>query len=161
TTPIAMDDLDDVRAWLGYDQVDLLGGSYGTRAAQVYMKRHGEHVRSAVLVGVAPIDEALPTHPAYAGQRALDLLFAQRAPARACNAAYPRIGEELQAVMARVDRGEKVLVADLDHPKSGKRIEVQPSRGVVAEGLRFVLYEAGGGELPREIDRAFHGDLSA
>src|SRR5947209_3456358 len=45
TTPVAMDDLDDVRAWLGYDRIDLVGGSYGTRAAQVYVKRHGEHVR--------------------------------------------------------------------------------------------------------------------
>ena len=26
TTSIAMDDLDDVRAWLGYDQINLLGG---------------------------------------------------------------------------------------------------------------------------------------
>ena len=31
TTSIAMDDLDDVRAWLGYDRINLLGGSYGTR----------------------------------------------------------------------------------------------------------------------------------
>src|SRR6266702_8386064 len=31
TTSIAMDDLDDVRAWLGYVRINLLGGSYGTR----------------------------------------------------------------------------------------------------------------------------------
>jgi pimeloyl-ACP methyl ester carboxylesterase len=157
TTPIAMDDLDDVRAWLGYDKVDLFGGSYGTRAAQVYMKRHGERVRSAVLVGVAPLDEALPTHHAYAGQRAVDLLFAECAADAACHAAYPRIGEELREVMARVDRGVKVAVAD---PETHRRLEVQPSRGLVAEGIRYVLYEAGGGKLPGTIDRAYHGDLA-
>jgi pimeloyl-ACP methyl ester carboxylesterase len=36
TTPIAMDDLDDVRAWLRYERINLVGLSYGTRAALVY-----------------------------------------------------------------------------------------------------------------------------
>ena len=48
TTSIAMDDLDDVRAWLGYDKINLFGTSYGTRAALVYMRQHPEHVRSAI-----------------------------------------------------------------------------------------------------------------
>ena len=43
TTPLAMDDLDDVRAALGYEKLNLFGGSYGTRAVQVYLRRHGEH----------------------------------------------------------------------------------------------------------------------
>src|SRR5262245_50526743 len=30
TTNIAMDDLDDVRAYLGYDRINVYGGSYGT-----------------------------------------------------------------------------------------------------------------------------------
>jgi len=157
TTPIAMDDLDDVRAWLGYDKIDLLGGSYGTRAAQVYVRRHGERVRSAVLIGVTPLDEALPSHHAYAGQRAVDLLFAECAKDPACRAAYPEIARELREVMARVDRGAKVA---LDDPAIHQKVEVEPSRGLVAEGIRYVLYEAGGGELPRKIDRAYRGDLA-
>src|SRR6202035_3710502 len=40
TTPIAMDDLDDVRAALGYGRINLYGLSYGSRAALVYMRRH-------------------------------------------------------------------------------------------------------------------------
>ena len=55
TTAIGMDDVDEVRAALGFDKIDLLGGSYGTRAAQVYLRRHGEHVRSVVLDGVVPV----------------------------------------------------------------------------------------------------------
>jgi hypothetical protein len=48
TTPIAMDDFDDVRAALGMDQINLIGGSYGTRAVQVYLRAHGKHVRTVV-----------------------------------------------------------------------------------------------------------------
>ena len=40
TTPVAMDDLDDVRTALGYETVNLYGGSYGTRAGLIYMRRH-------------------------------------------------------------------------------------------------------------------------
>ena len=45
TTSIAMDDLDDVRAWLGYDRINLFGLSYGTRAALVYLRQHPGHGR--------------------------------------------------------------------------------------------------------------------
>jgi pimeloyl-ACP methyl ester carboxylesterase len=75
TTPIAMDDLDDVREFLGYDRINLYGGSYGTRAALVYMRRHGAHVRAAVLDSVAPTDMRLPLYTARDAQRALDKLL--------------------------------------------------------------------------------------
>jgi pimeloyl-ACP methyl ester carboxylesterase len=35
-----MDDLDAVRAALGYRQLDVIGSSYGATAAQVYLKLH-------------------------------------------------------------------------------------------------------------------------
>src|SRR5207253_6654586 len=77
TTSIAMDDLDDVRAWLGYDRISLFGTSYGTRAALVYMRQHLEHVRSAILLGVAPTDLKMPLHHAEAAARAMDLLLGE------------------------------------------------------------------------------------
>src|SRR5207253_8926037 len=61
TTSIAMDDLDDVRTWLGYDRINLFGGSYGTQAALVYMRRHPDHVRSASLLAVAHV-VGMPPH---------------------------------------------------------------------------------------------------
>ena len=69
-----MDDLDDVRAFLGYDKVNLYGGSYGTRAALVYLRQHPEHVRTVVLDGVAPTDMSLPLFAARDAQRSLDKL---------------------------------------------------------------------------------------
>src|SRR5262249_13059575 len=53
TTPIAMDDLDEVRAALGYERINLVAASYGTIAAQVYLRQHPDHVRSVFLLGVA------------------------------------------------------------------------------------------------------------
>lgn len=69
TTSVAADDLDEVRAWLGYDKINLQGGSYGTRAAQVYLRRHGDHVRTATLIGVAGMEQYLPLFHARDGKR--------------------------------------------------------------------------------------------
>ena len=55
--------------------INLWGGSYGTRAALVYLKRHEAAVRSVVLDGVAPTDMRLPLFMARDGQRALDRLL--------------------------------------------------------------------------------------
>src|SRR5699024_8656498 len=52
TTDIAMQDLDRVRAALGYETVNLYGVSYGTRAALVYLKLFPARVRSMVLDAV-------------------------------------------------------------------------------------------------------------
>jgi pimeloyl-ACP methyl ester carboxylesterase len=81
TTSIAMDDLDDVRAYLSYDKINLYGGSYGTRAGLVYLRQHGDHVRAAVLDSVAPTNMRLPLFFARDAQRALDRLIADCAAA--------------------------------------------------------------------------------
>jgi pimeloyl-ACP methyl ester carboxylesterase len=54
TTPIAMDDLDEIREALGYDKINIGGLSYGSLASQIYLRMHGDHVRAVFLGGVAP-----------------------------------------------------------------------------------------------------------
>ena len=75
TTPVAMDDLDEVRARLGYERINIWGASYGTRAALVYLRRHGERVRSIVFDGAVPMTMTLPEGFPQDSQRALDLLL--------------------------------------------------------------------------------------
>jgi pimeloyl-ACP methyl ester carboxylesterase len=157
TTALGMDDVDEVRAWLGYPQVNLVGISYGTQAAQVYLRRHSGVVRSVMLEGVAPVDELIPLHHAYAGKRAIDLLFAECAADAACHAAFPRLAQELQAVMERIDRGVKVRLPDA---RTGGTVEVVPSRGLIAEGLRFLGYGNGARKLPLVVHQAFAGDMA-
>lgn len=45
------DDIDAVRAALGYTTIDLYGVSYGTVHAQAYLLRHRQHVRELILNG--------------------------------------------------------------------------------------------------------------
>ncbi|HEX7184159.1 MAG TPA: alpha/beta hydrolase [Thermoanaerobaculia bacterium] len=157
TTALAADDFDEVRAWLGYDKINLWGGSYGTRMAQVYLRRHPETVRSVVLVAVAPVSMPIPLRHAYAGMRAIEALLSECRADAACNAAFPDVRREIDAVLARVEKGETVMVTDT---RTGERVQVRPSRGLLAEGVRYLMYGRGGGSLPLQIHRAYQGDLT-
>ena len=47
-------DTDAIREQLGYEQLNLWGGSYGTKSVSLYLKRYPERVRSIIVDGVLP-----------------------------------------------------------------------------------------------------------
>ena len=114
TNEPAVDDLDDVRAALGYERINLWGGSYGTRAALVYARRHPDRVRSVILDGAAPFEIKLPLYNAWGAQRALDRLTGRLPGGPECRAAFPRFREEL----ARCSRGSSRSGAGLAPPSA-------------------------------------------
>lgn len=137
-TPIAMDDLDDVRAFLGYDKINVYGGSYGTRAALVYMRQHGDHVRTAILDGVAPPDMRLPLYFPRDSQRALDLLVKDCASDEGCNKAYPDLGTRIKALMARLETSPPTV--KITHPRTGEVGDVKIDGRILAGVIVGTLY---------------------
>jgi pimeloyl-ACP methyl ester carboxylesterase len=159
TTPIAMDDLDDVRAWLGYDRINLIGLSYGTRAALVYLRQHPEHVRAAVLMGVAPTDAKLPMYHAPTAQRAMLLLLDECAADTACHKAYPRAHQELREVLESLGRHPARVRYTL--PATKHEMELIIRRDEFAEKLRSQMYTPPGARrLPCVIHAAAQGDFT-
>lgn len=157
TTPIAMDDLDDVRRFLGYDAINLWGGSYGTRAALVYLRQHEARVRAVVLDGVAPQDMRLPLHTARDAQRALDRLFADCAADASCAAAFPALAADTAALFARLER-ERPTVRGV-HPRTGRAIALPLSRRDAALVVFRALYVPEVASLlPRVLTDAAAGD---
>ena len=158
TTPIAMDDLDDVRAYLGFDRINLYGGSYGTRAALVYVRQHGEHVRSMVLDGVAPTDMRIPLFSARDAQRALDKLLADCEADAACRSAQSGLATRVRALLQRLtDHPARVEVM---HPRTGIRETVTIEARVVAGVLFGALYSPLTASLvPALIARAEQNDF--
>jgi pimeloyl-ACP methyl ester carboxylesterase len=155
TTAIGMDDVDEVRQWLGYNKINIWGGSYGTVAAQVYLRRHPATVRAIVLLAVAPVDELIPLHHAWAGQRAVDIILNKCVADTDCAAAFPRVRGEFLAILARVRRGVNVTVRD-----ASATDVVRPSISGFAEGIRHSLYADDGRSLPKLIHLAAEGDLA-
>lgn len=160
TTPIAMDDLDEVRAYLGYNRVNLYGGSYGTRAALVYLRRHGDRVRSMVLDGVAPMDMQLPLFVARDAQRALDRLLADCDRDPTCRAAQPDLSSRVRRLLERLERSPAKV--RLTHPRTGIPEEVTIEARVVASVLFGALYNPVTASLvPTLLARAEQDDFQA
>ena len=157
TTSIAMDDLDDVRAFLGYDQINIYGGSYGTRAGLVYLRQHGDRVRAAVLDGVAPTNMRLPLFFARDVQRALDLLTADCAANAACHAKYPNLKTRLPGLLARLEKTPATVA--VVHPRTGERGTITMTARLLANLLASTLYQPIASSLiPALIERAEQND---
>ena len=138
TTPIATDDLDDVRAALGYGSINLWGGSYGTRAALVYLRRHPDRVRTVILDGLAPPDMRLPLHFGEDANRAFDLTFGDCKEDVDCNTAFPNLRDTYHELLDRLEKApESVRVA---HPRTGEMEEIDFGRDDVFLQLRAALY---------------------
>lgn len=159
TTPLAADDLDRVREALGYDRIDLYGLSYGSRVALVYLRRHPERVRSAILAGAVPTDMKVPTHHAPDAQRALDLLFEQCAADAGCAEAYPDLEEKFWTVWRRL--GEGPVEVELTDPKTGREVTLTLDRDLFNEEMRWRLYDHDSNLVPPLVEQAHRGDFRA
>ncbi len=158
TTPIAMDDLDDVRASLGYDKINLQGGSYGTRAALVYMRQHPTHVRTSILEGVAPTDYKLPLPVARATQHALDRLIEDCAADKVCHDAYPDVRADLNTILSNLDKAPAKIQAV--NPLTKKPESIELTRNSFADRLGHLLYSPDTARIvPYVLNKGAHGDL--
>jgi pimeloyl-ACP methyl ester carboxylesterase len=159
TTTIAMDDIDEVRAALGYDKINLFGASYGTRAAMVYLRQHPKHVRTVMLQGVSPTNMYLPNDYPQQTERALQGVLAECAADEACNKAFPNIKSEAKAVLERLIKGP----VDVEFQVQGvpTPIKVTLSRNLAAEAIRYMLYNPGGAaRVPLVLHQAAAGNFA-
>lgn len=151
TTSIAMDDLDDVRSWLGYERVNLFGLSYGTRAALVYLRKHPDRVRTVTLMAVAPTDLKIPLYHAQAADRAMALLLKECEADAECDQAFPQIRQDWQDVLAQLER-EPARV-QYSPPDKSAPVTVQIQWDIFAEKVRTMMY---GADKARRIPLMIH-----
>ena len=155
TTPAAMDDLDELRQALGYARVDLWGGSYGTRAALVYLRRHGDHVRSMILAGPDLSFRYGSAAVALAAERALQRLAGRCREDPACGSRHPDLRTEVDSVLRRLEGSP--AVTRVPSP-AGDTVRMEIGRHDFAEGLRYLLYGADAAAgIPGLVERARSG----
>jgi pimeloyl-ACP methyl ester carboxylesterase len=138
TTSIAVHDLETVRAALGYDNINLYGGSYGTRVAQHYARRFPERTRTIVLDGVVPPDVVLVPQIAIESQRALDGVFKRCAEDKECNRRFPALAEQFASIDVQLRRvAVAVTIAD---PMTGVNRRIKVTRAHLVTMARMLTY---------------------
>jgi pimeloyl-ACP methyl ester carboxylesterase len=134
----ALADLDEVRSRLGYERINIWGGSWGTRAGMLYALTYPHAVRSVVLDGAVSFEESFPRGVARNAQRAMDRLIERCTEDPGCATTFPDPGAELRTLLARLDRGP--ITVTMRNPRTGVRAPVTLTRDAVAEIIRVALY---------------------
>ena len=157
TTNIAMDDIDDVRAALGYDQITLYGGSYGTRASMVYMRRHPQHVRAAVLHGISPTNQFMPLNFPQDTERALQGVLSDCEADEACHKEFPDAKNDAAYVLESLLQSPATSEVQLEDTK--QKVTLRLNRNLAAEAVRYMLYNPfSASRIPLYLHLARHGN---
>jgi pimeloyl-ACP methyl ester carboxylesterase len=132
------DDAEALRAALGYDKIDYLGGSYGGEDASAYATRYGSHLRSILLDAPA----GSPYLTAFAADRGSTSsipraiqLGCQRSPT--CRVDHPDPDSELSALIQSIHNDPLV--------GTGSNASGVPTPVTLNEGSLAALLTAGTG----------------
>ncbi len=153
TTSIAVQDLDAVRAALGYQRINLYGGSYGTRVAQHYARRFPERTRTVTLDSVIDPQLALGASMALDAQAALAGSFERCRASAECRERFPDPAGQFAALRERLrDAAVRVSLPD---PVSAEPQTVDFGIGHFALAVRMLSYsDLTAGLLPLLVDEA-------
>ncbi|RUO37471.1 alpha/beta hydrolase [Aliidiomarina shirensis] len=149
-------DFEMVRKALGYQKINLYGGSYGTRAALVWMREAPEALRSVVLDGVAPTQVVVGPFGTYS-QRAFDLMVSDCNNEPECVESFGAIDEKYYALRERLQASPEQLV--MQDPRSDETRELLMTAKRLAGILRTALYSPRTRQLiPIVISEANNGN---
>ncbi|HEX2916575.1 MAG TPA: alpha/beta fold hydrolase [Chloroflexia bacterium] len=111
-------DVNDIRQALGYKQIDLYGGSYGTLLGQTVMRLYPQILRSVILDSVVPPDVNLDIQSSASGTRSLNLIFQACAADAKCNRSYPDLKNVFSKIFAQLNANPPTVKVTLTNNKT-------------------------------------------
>ena len=159
TTAAWVEDIDGVRAALGYAKINLWGGSYGTRVALEYMRRHPAGVRSVVLDGAAPPSMIVSLDVWPSRDAALNAIVENCASVPSCRDAHPNLSAALALIRDRLGTsGRDVNMTD---PRTGEMQTLHLTFDHVIAALQPLTYVPElSALLPEVVSSAASGDYA-
>jgi pimeloyl-ACP methyl ester carboxylesterase len=152
----AIRDFDAVRAVLGHQQLNIYGGSYGTRAGLVYMRMFPDSLRSVVLDSVGPIEVPIGLF-GQSSARSFNLLLENCQQEVSCQQAYPELEQEFHSLVTRLAKAPAEV--NIAHPRLGTQTKFVISEGKLLGTLRTQLYSVATRSIvPLVIHQAYLGN---
>lgn len=156
TTANFVEDIDDVRRALAYDTINIDAGSFGTYAALMYMRRHGDHVRSAYLTSLVTLSNRVPLDHARNAQEGLDHLFAECGRDAACHQAYPHLADDFASILTKIR--EQPVRTSVQDSITHATAEVSLTEAIFTDAVRVLMYHDTR-SVPFLIEQAKAGDF--
>ncbi len=152
-------DVNAIRLALGYDKINLFGGSYGTLLAQAVMRNHPQSIRSVAMASVQPLDKSFIVDASTVSSKAILRLVDACAADKECDAAYPNLKEVLFKTIERLNAYP--VPVTLTNPLDGKDYQALLTGDAVVGNLRLLLYQT---EvipvMPRATYDVYNGDYT-
>jgi len=150
-------DVESIRTALGYGQINLFGGSYGSLLAQAIMRDFPDNIRSVIIDSTVPMEKSLlidiPTTTVNATLHLLETC----ATDSACDTAYPDLENVLFDLVEKLNADP--LPVELSNPMDGQRYDALMSGDMIFGNLVFYLYQTPViPTLPQAIYNVANGD---
>ncbi|MCF6318581.1 MAG: alpha/beta hydrolase [Proteobacteria bacterium] len=156
TTIESIKDLEEVRKALKIDKWNLLGVSYGSRKALTYMKLFPDSIRSVILDGIVPQQEALLQSHEKNIVNALRLQFAQCENQPACQEAFGDVEQQMWKLLNDINNSQPTI--RLQNFTTGEYEEVTLTKEIISIAIRMFAYSPSSiSLLPLMIAKANHG----
>ena len=157
TTTQSAADVDDIRRALGYDRVNLYGGSYGSLLAQAVMRDHPDGIRSVIIDSVLPIEKSVFIDTATSAANAILHLIDSCTADPTCSAAYPDLKHKLFESIDRLNADP--LPITVTNPRDGQTYEMILTGDAIRDNLFTFLYSTAViPVLPQAVYDVYNGD---
>ena len=150
TTAESADDVDALRAALGYEKINLWGTSYGTHLSFSVLRRHGQHVNRVIVSGVEGPDHTLKS-PAYI-QRQLETVAGLIRNDPQWGKEFPDFVQTVRDALERLEREPMTVAVGSGDPVTVGKFDLQL---VTSEMIGRVRSLRG---LPKMYRDLAHGD---
>jgi pimeloyl-ACP methyl ester carboxylesterase len=140
TTNIAMTDYNQVREAMGYEKINIMGVSYGTRSAQVYLRLFPDTVRTVTLDSVVPMQLALGQEHALALDHSVAKVFEDCQNDETCHSLYPHTNDELKSLFTQLRKTPRQII--ITNPVSGEQQEMRLTADTLGVAIRFLSYSS-------------------
>jgi len=131
-------DVESIRSALGYEQINLYGGSYGSLLAQAVMRDHPDHIRSVAFNSTLPLEKSVFVDATTTFADAILRLMDACAADEACNSAFPDLEKVLFEVIDRLNADP--IPVTVTNPVDGQSYDALLTGDAVRANLGTFLY---------------------